>query len=411
MNVLAILQRAFASNIRTINLSDGERAKLEASGVQEPTIQRYVVWRRATVMMVIVGTLLSAGVSTFQSATEEDQPGLFEQVTEGLLAKLQSAAPAAAKLAAAADAAAAAPAEEEEAKEKPAKLGQIVDKVLELSSVWVLPVAALIVLLLGDRMKLSFKVMLFAFVFSFFLPMLVELLPWSWWGYADVKISPTEDPVGYAKDQLEGIAEGVGKMVALMPAVLSLIPGIVRGCLRVKTLLPQSLLPGWLIVIASPLYALFLFVAFVAVDQINSDPLVFFGLLLVASSSLVYIFRASAITRPLITDEDVRQMRGVQRIVGGMTALGGVLLLTYFMTREIMGVHLVGSDPKTSLMRPIDIVEFLLEIVSRSMFVAAFGADLFMRLNLAAWKQNRALIASGGAQEYDGAMEALEGIV
>ena len=81
------------------------------------------------------------------------------------------------------------------------------------------------------------------------------------------------------------------------------------------------------------------------------------------------------------------------------------------MTREIMGVHLVGSDPKTSVMRPIDIVEFLLQIVSRSMFVSAFGADLFMRMNLTAWKQNRTLASAEGAQEYDGAMEALDGIV
>jgi hypothetical protein len=54
-------------------------------------------------------------------------------------------------------------------------------------------------------------------------------------------------------------------------AVLSLIPGVQKACLRVKGLLPQSVLPGWFVVVASTLYGLFLLVIFVAVDQVTTE--------------------------------------------------------------------------------------------------------------------------------------------
>jgi hypothetical protein len=408
MNFLAVLRRAFTSNLGTIAVNDEERAKLETTGVQEPTAQRYVVWRRATVLMVVIATLISAGVSTYQTATEsDDEPNLFDTMTENLLQQLQGAVPSPANLA---DGSAAKEDEKDEGEEAQATMGRIVDGV-HLASLYVMPIAALVVLFLGDRMRLSFRVMLAAFAFSFFVPMLVELCPWSWWGVVEPKYSPTAEPAKFARDQLEGILEGAGNLVRLMPAVLSLIPGIVRACLRVKSLLPESLLPGWLVVVAAPLYALFLFVAFVAIDQVNSDPLIFAGFLLLAASSLVYVFRSKVFTRPLISDADFRAMRGAQMIVTGMTALGGVLILTYLLTRQIMGVHLVGTDPETSLLQPIQLVGYLVEIISRSMFVTALGADLFMRMNLTAWQHHRALGTSNRAPAYDGAMQALERVV
>jgi hypothetical protein len=63
--------------------------------------------------------------------------------------------------------------------------------------------------------------------------------------------------------------EGISTVALLLPAVLSLVPGLVKGCLLVNTLVPQSLLPGWLIVMAAPLYGLFLLAIFASSQCAN----------------------------------------------------------------------------------------------------------------------------------------------
>ena len=50
--------------------------------------------------------------------------------------------------------------------------------------------------------------------------------------------------------------------VTLMPSVLSLIPGVIRACLRIKALIPESVLPGLFLIAAAPLYFLIFLVTF-----------------------------------------------------------------------------------------------------------------------------------------------------
>jgi hypothetical protein len=176
----------------------------------------------------------------------------------------------------------------------------------------------------------------------------------------------------------------------------------------VKSLLPESLLPGWFIVMVAPFYALFLLVVLVAVDQMTSDPVIISVLLLLIVAHMGYGFRAKVFTSPWVSDDDYLRMSRVQRIVGILTALAGLIIVAALLTREVMGVHFVGTDPEKSLLRPIELAEFLLEFIGRSMFVCALGADLFMRMNVAAWKQGKTLEGTAAAKSYDEAMGAIQ---
>jgi hypothetical protein len=420
MKPLTILARAFTSNVRALAVSPEEQAALGAQGISDPTVQRYLLWRRATVLMVIVATLLSAAVSTYSTLTESDeQPDFMESLSELFLQKIESAVPAVAKLGLTADTATTVIKEKKEAQaekeadatkdddKKPRLLGSVVDEGTHLLSLYLMPIAALIVLFLGHRFRTACRILVAAFLLSFFLPMLIALLPWSVW---EAQTPPTT-PIEVIKDQAEGLMEGAQTLLALLPAVLSLIPGLQKACLRVKTLLPQSSTPGWFIIVASPLYGLFLLVIFVAVDQVTTQPAILASLGLLALASFFYVFRPGIFTRPLLTEADYRRMRGVQRIVGLITALAGGILVAYLVTSEVLGIHLIGLDPSKSLMRPIDLVEYGLEIISRSMFVSVVGAEVILRLNLAAWQQGRALATSEAATPYDEAMEATAAIV
>lgn len=47
----------------------------------------------------------------------------------------------------------------------------------------------------------------------------------------------------------------------LFPKIFALFPGLIRACLTLRTLLPESLMPGWICMFVAPLYALFCMVA------------------------------------------------------------------------------------------------------------------------------------------------------
>jgi len=313
------------------------------------------------------------------------------------------------KSAAAADAAE--DSDEEEDDEPTTVFGAFADAV-HLVSLYAVPLASVAALCWWTRFKRTSRILVGAWAVSFFVPMLIALCPWSWWGYVEPSAAPgKQQGMQYYQAMAEGFLEAIDYLITLLPTVLSLIPGVQRACLRVKTLLPESILPGWFLVAAGPLYALFLLVIFVAVDQIASHPLFFCGMVLLFAAPLVYVVRASVVTRPLISDADYGRLRRVQAIAGGMTLLACVLLAGYLVTREVFGVHLIGLKPETSLLGPMDLVEYVLEFLGRLLFMTVVGADLFMRMNLAAWKDLERFNRSGRAADYGRVMQGMDQIV
>lgn len=426
-----VIRRAFAANLHKVSATSGEQAALEAAGIHEPTIQHYLAWRRSMVVMVVLATILSASLTTFRALTGSDDQSPFSAVTERLLEEAgesplavresddsdesdrsRDAEPRTDKAIlknAHVQAAAALAGLQAEAEQRTNAFGRFADGV-HLASLYATPLAALAALYWWPRFKLTFRILAVGWAFAFFAPMLVALCPWSWWGYVEPNVRPGKYGPQHYRAMAEGILEGAEYLIALLPTVLSLIPGVQRACLRVKTLLPESILPGWFLVSAGPLYALFLLVIFVVVNQIASNPLFLAGMSLLVVAPLVYVVRADVFTTPLTSDEAYRGMRRAQRIVSGMTAMGCIVLVIYLTTCDVLGIHLVGLDERTSLLRPIDLVDYSLEFVGRLLFMTVLGADLFMRMNLAAWKSLGQFMRSGKAEDYDRTMHAMQQI-
>ena len=446
MGLVTVVRRAFAVNPQALPVSSRENATLQARGLHEPTLRCYLAWRRSLMLFVVLSTLLSAGLATYRQLTETDERAeLFDRIAERFSAQTSTPAPltpvplpsgplpfpplpaaddaeededddevpaagtSGVSLSASAQSQAEADEDVEDPEEPPPEtaFGKFTDFV-QLMSLYALPVAALAVVLLWTRLRLSFWIMVAAFTFAFMVPLLIALCPWSWWGYEETVFSPQTQPLQYLEATVEGLLEGTAYLVTLLPTVLSLVPGVQRACVRVKMLMPQAMLPGWFLVVASPFYTLFLLVMFVAVNQVDSHPLFFCGMLLFLLAPLTYAVRTDLVTRPLSSPDDFRWLRAVQRVVGGTTGLAAALLTTYLATREVAGVRLLGLDPARSILGPLDLVEFGLEFLSRSMFVTALGADLFMRMNLAAWRNTQAFAGSPDAAGYDRVMGALE---
>jgi hypothetical protein len=206
---------------------------------------------------------------------------------------------------------------------------------------------------------------------------------------------------------VEGVVWGFYYVAVLSPAVLALVPGIMRACIRVKMLLPGAVLPGWLLVAAAPFNGLLVLVSFVALAQVAPSPLLLAAMLLWLAAPLVYLARARVYTRPIVSAGELRSARRLQA-VAWVLALGSAgCLLAYAATWEAFGLRLVGLDAKTSLFRPWQVVRYCLDFSGRALFVTVLGADWLLRATLSAWRHQRALGASAAAAEFDRLMERL----
>ena len=107
-----------------------------------------------------------------------------------------------------------------------------------------------------------------AIFLTFIVPLLLFLLPVTGLSGADeLRKAGLETP-----EQLKGIGIGLGlaAMVFLLPHFLGLFPGIVRACMTLRTLVPESPVPGIIIALILPLFAMLLLIALAVVAQAGS---------------------------------------------------------------------------------------------------------------------------------------------
>ena len=246
---LTHVSRAFAWNLGEVAPSGAESAALAAAGVTDPTAQRYAAWRRSLLGVALVATAVAFALA----ALDLVRGGLGEFTRLGVGLELAWVAAAGA-----------------------------------------LPVACLTGVLSWTRPGRGAGLLAAAWAAAFVLPFVYALLPAG--AIYHVGATPPPLPVTVAKvvraavpadaddgddseidamtvaavidpatlEKLEAMQElavefvmSGGGYLLLLPAVLSLIPGAVNGCLRVKALVPAAQLPGWLLVCAAPAFLLF----------------------------------------------------------------------------------------------------------------------------------------------------------
>jgi hypothetical protein len=198
--------------------------------------------------------------------------------------------------------------------------------------------------------------------------------------------------------------------VTLMPAVLSLIPGVLRGCLRLKALLPEATLPGWFLVAAAPLYILLFLVIFSVINQVAGHFLLIFGVLALLISPVLYVLNADTFTRPLRTPAEIAKVGRVQNIALVIALIGVALLVLYAFLGGIQGRALVGISEATSLLRPWDtkVIQFPIDFFGRSLFTTVIVADLIMTMTVSMWRHDKLSEGAPEAAHYDRLMAEIE---
>ena len=343
-------------------------------------LQRHLAWRRSVLVLVIAFTALTAAIDTATKLAGGPQ------VSFNFLLRIDP----------------------EEGPPEPTWFGDLAD-LLWLLSFYAMPASALLALLLWARPRASRSTLLAGWSASFVVPVAIALTPWSWW-----VVEPPPPATNAARlvrqyeRTLEGLVWANYYLVVLSPAVLALVPGVLRACLRIKRLLPESMLPGWFLVAAAPFNSLLVLVTVVALAQVAPSPLLVAGMLLWLAAPLAYLARARAFTRPLCSPEDLRGLAGAQVVAWALILAASVCLIAYAASWQAFGLRLVGLRPTTSLPRPWELARYFLDFLGRSLFVTVLGADLLLRATLSAWRHQREFLQADRAKAYNRLMEKLD---
>jgi hypothetical protein len=134
-----------------------------------------------------------------------------------------------------------------------------------------------------------------AWLVYFLLPFLVFLYPIaSAFNIADLS------PEQLRETQLGiGVLVGAQALVSLVPKVISLLQGLIRASIATKSLFPGASAPGWLMVIAAPLYMIIFYIFVLLPYHFTGSGAVALGMVLVLSANGTLVKAGLGLTRPL----------------------------------------------------------------------------------------------------------------
>jgi hypothetical protein len=350
-----LLMRILAWDVGATNVTRGEQQQLASHGVTGAAGQRYLAWRRAFLFVVALAAL-AAAVFIWIDVFEEKYFDGFGGVGSLSL-------------------------------------------ILNMLAALALPGLALTAALLWSRPGLSRFLLLLGLAIGFLVPMLTNLLPFHW----KIKSMPIEGMGGFDGPPSSGpgpSAAGAGGVVfvfLLLPYLLGLGAGWFRGGVRIKTLLPESVLPGWLVFAVVPLYlflALFTIALFV---QATPYLLVFLALVCLLLTPLAYFIPIGTLLRPAKKGLGRTALPIMEWIIFGLHCLGVLFLL----------ILIIAEKPVR--FRPV--AHLYSQFLAATLYAVAVAADLILAATVSGWRNQSTLAKEGGAAEFDQMMAEVAPVV
>jgi len=141
----------------------------------------------------------------------------------------------------------------------------------------------------------------------------------------------------------------------LFPAALSIAPGLLKGALRMKMLVPQSIVPGMFVLLLPWLYCPLSWSLYSMIFQFVGNPLVLIGFLVVAFTPLTYCILGKwyHLDRPMTDSNVVQVTRSINNIALGLQLIGYFSLgfwLLHFIKKSAyesgFAEKMMGGEPQ-----------------------------------------------------------------
>ena len=201
-----------------------------------------------------------------------------------------------------------------------------------------------------------------AWLTAFGVPILLGVLP----GTYLMDFSHLEPLEAAGMEQTIRLLFAVNVLAIGFPKVLSLFPGIVRSAVIVKTLIPESGMPGWIVVIVAPLYSFFLLIAVGVVSQIQADLAFLLSMACFLGAQVAYLIRSDQLVRVQSRDTISAIVKSIRLPVNVLNAFGVVLGVVFFSRLE--GFTFV------------DAIQIVLSVVGNLLLMSVVSSDLIVAM-------------------------------
>jgi hypothetical protein len=409
MSLAVNVKRALGWNLGRVVPSPKEVAALTAAGIVDPAAQRYAAWRRSLLLVAFVPTFVAA-VFGLLNVLESDFGGA---TTLGMVLELAW-----------------------------------------LAAVVTLPIACLLGTRKWTRPSTGSALLLWAWAAAFLAPFVQALMPAEWLehvldpelpavaaGVAETAAQTTErlhlEKLEALSDLALNFVISAPAYILLLPTIMSLIPGAMNGCLRIKSVLPAASLPGWLLVCASPLFLLFWLILLLMANEAAQSGLLVFGVLVWAGSPIVYALAGRVFVRSQISEADAAKIGRVKRVVGLVGLCGIAILATFALRGEILGLRVIGFEAETAMSTRLDALMedesvsgedvaeafasaqsltygadpsygwLILDVLSKLLIATAVFGHLVLGATLTAWRNDKDHRGRPESAAYDASAAAL----
>ena len=344
------INRAFTCQIRIAEPTKKEAKTLDDKDVAPKILRSYYVWRRSSLLIampfIFIGMIFGL-IDMVTQLSNEDNKAVFNGFGKFLI------------------------------------FIQTIDST-------VLFIGMVVGLVWWNQFTKSVRVVRVAFLASFIMPLIPALFPLELTlntetRYA-ISLEENEDYVFSFK-----LLSSIGYMLTLLPIIISFPGGMVRASLRIRWLLPESMLSGWILVISAPFYSTLLCIALIVALQVAGNFLLFLGTLLVVSAPWLYVIKGNLFVH-LWTEEKKKLVFLVQRISGITTLIGYALIIIFAYTGDVSGVGFIGkADPddptsKTYLLSHAQAFRIYLETIGRLFVTTLMFSDTILRMNIENWQ-------------------------
>lgn len=378
--------RIVASNFTKANASDKERRELEAAKVPLCSVmsQNYAAWRRAMLWFASVG-LVFTGISTiidlFQMLSEDTffgpgvTPEFSQQIGPANTSVLNNAM-------------------------KSPGIILMLEALIALLSV-LAPVFVIMAAVKWADVQKSRRLAWLGWLCVFIGPFFVLLFPIPALMNDSFGIHGSVFAMeGYSFDMApvkRGFWSGIGVIVAIMalaPHVLSVFPGILRACVTLRTLIPESPLPGWICMLIAPLYAM-LFAIIVVLALQSNHLLLALGLGFILGLPLLTMFNIRQLSKAETPDQMNAHLSSFKRKQSILQWVGLALIVA-------------GLSDYYEQIGLWNMISTSIELVANIFFMTMVAADFVLGLMHLAHMQSKALHRSPLFPELDRRFQDLD---
>jgi|GEM_PF-5306732 len=231
----------------------------------------------------------------------------------------------------------------------------------------------------------------FCWICMFVFPFLVALVP----------IAPFLDGRDFNQQSKSevGLMFGFAYLVVLPPLVFGLFSGLVRASLTLKTLLPESPMPGWIAVIVSPIFSLVFLILLIVCVQ-TQQFLLSIALGCMSIAPLILTWNTKSLTIPVSAEgleTGFRKARRLSRlfVTIGLIAFGLFLVTNYEMLDDMdLGI--------------LDVLKFITSFIASVLLVTVACSDLLLSLFNSSFKREAELRDSPLNQALSERLEEFE---